>query len=237
MSRTGKAMAGAIFGLLLVLILISAPAFAQTPINDKCEDKCVDSILYLKGIWDIKLMECVYAYEQPCKYGCEDIATISKTPSCKEFPDKPPTNSTDYDETLWNMLRTMYQKKEDSVTMQIHGTEYSPYERGKVFLQLLGDDSTPINDSYCYCSIYYPDGFVKWVAEKDTGLVIGFHGVGHNVSDILSEAVLAIEMGATLEDVALTIHPHPTLSESLMEAAEVALGKAIHIFSPSGSHL
>jgi len=166
MSRTGKAMAGAIFGLLLVLILISAPAFAQTPINDKCEDKCVDSILYLKGIWDIKLMECVYAYEQPCKYGCEDIATISKTPSCKEFPDKPPTNSTDYDETLWNMLRTMYQKKEDSVTMQIHGTEYSPYERGKVFLQLLGDDSTPINDSYCYCSIYYPDGFVKWKNEQ-----------------------------------------------------------------------
>ena len=76
------------------------------------------------------------------------------------------------------------------------------------------------------------DGFVKYVAEKDTGLILGVHAVGPSTSDIISEATLAIEMGAKLEDIASTIHPHPTLPESLMEAAEVTMGKAIHIFSP-----
>ncbi len=50
-----------------------------------------------------------------------------------------------------------------------------------------------------------------------------------NPQDLISEAALAIELGVTLEDIASTIHPHPTLPESIMEAAENALGKAIHI--------
>jgi dihydrolipoamide dehydrogenase len=53
--------------------------------------------------------------------------------------------------------------------------------------------------------------------------------VGPEVSNLISEAVLAIEMGARLEDIALSIHPHPTLGEAMMEAAEAALGHAIHI--------
>jgi dihydrolipoamide dehydrogenase len=53
--------------------------------------------------------------------------------------------------------------------------------------------------------------------------------VGADVTDLISEAALAIEMGATLEDLALTVHPHPTLPESLMEATEAAKGKAISI--------
>ena len=53
--------------------------------------------------------------------------------------------------------------------------------------------------------------------------------MGPEASNIISEAVLAIEMGARLEDVALTIHPHPTLGETMMEAAEATLGHAIHI--------
>ncbi|MFN8673842.1 MAG: dihydrolipoyl dehydrogenase [Candidatus Sericytochromatia bacterium] len=73
------------------------------------------------------------------------------------------------------------------------------------------------------------DGFVKLIIDKDTENILGIHIVGHEASSLISEGALAIEMGATAEDLALTIHPHPTLPESIMEAAEAALGKAIHI--------
>ncbi|MBI1730352.1 dihydrolipoyl dehydrogenase [Candidatus Acetothermia bacterium] len=76
------------------------------------------------------------------------------------------------------------------------------------------------------------DGFVKMIADKKSEVVLGVHIVGPEASNLISEAALAIEMGARLEDIALTIHPHPTLPESLMEAAEVALGHAIHIMTP-----
>jgi dihydrolipoamide dehydrogenase len=59
--------------------------------------------------------------------------------------------------------------------------------------------------------------------------LLGVHIVGPEASNLISEAALAIEMGARLEDVALTIHPHPTLGETMMEAAEATLGHAIHI--------
>lgn len=72
------------------------------------------------------------------------------------------------------------------------------------------------------------DGFVKIIAEKETGIIIGANIVGSEASNLISEMGLAIEMGATLEDVALTIHAHPTLGEISMEAAEVALGHPIH---------
>jgi len=73
------------------------------------------------------------------------------------------------------------------------------------------------------------DGFVKVVADKESDLVLGVHIVGPEASDLISEAALAVEMGATLEDLGCTIHPHPTLPEAIMEAAEAAKGKAIHI--------
>ena len=73
------------------------------------------------------------------------------------------------------------------------------------------------------------DGFTKIIADKASGQVLGAGIVGQESSDLISEVTFAIEMGATLEDIALTIHPHPTLPESMMEAAENALGKAIHI--------
>lgn len=72
-------------------------------------------------------------------------------------------------------------------------------------------------------------GYVKIVADKSSDLVLGVHIVGAEASDMISEAALAIEMGATLEDIGFTIHPHPTLPESIMEAAEAAKGKAIHV--------
>ncbi|NOZ80234.1 MAG: dihydrolipoyl dehydrogenase [DPANN group archaeon] len=76
------------------------------------------------------------------------------------------------------------------------------------------------------------DGFISWVAEKGSKLVLGMHAVGPSASELVGEAALAIEMGATVEDIALTIHAHPTMGESLMEAAEATMGQAIHIFQP-----
>lgn len=73
------------------------------------------------------------------------------------------------------------------------------------------------------------EGFVKMIAEKKSHIVLGIHIVGPEASNLISEAVLAIEMGARLEDIALSIHPHPTLGETMMESAEATLGHAIHI--------
>ncbi|QFI67762.1 dihydrolipoyl dehydrogenase [Sinorhizobium alkalisoli] len=73
------------------------------------------------------------------------------------------------------------------------------------------------------------DGFVRVVARADNHLVLGIHAVGHAVSELSAAFALAIEMGARLEDVAGTIHAHPTQSEAFQEAAFKALGHALHI--------
>ena len=78
-------------------------------------------------------------------------------------------------------------------------------------------------------SIRETDGFVKIVIDASTKRVLGIHIVGPSASDLISEAALALEMAATAEDIALTVHPHPTLGEALMEAAAHSLGHAIHI--------
>jgi dihydrolipoamide dehydrogenase len=72
------------------------------------------------------------------------------------------------------------------------------------------------------------DGFVKIVADKKTDLVLGVHAVGAEASNIIGEAALAIELGATAKDLALTIHVHPTFPEAIMEAAEGVHGRMIH---------
>jgi dihydrolipoamide dehydrogenase len=73
------------------------------------------------------------------------------------------------------------------------------------------------------------DGFVRVVARADTNLVLGLQAVGAGVSELSSAFSLALEMGARLEDIAGTIHAHPTRSEGLQEAALKALGHALHI--------
>lgn len=73
------------------------------------------------------------------------------------------------------------------------------------------------------------DGFAKYVFDSKTKKILGVHIVGAEASSLLGEGSLALEMGAVLEDLALTIHAHPTLPEVLMEAAEVGLGHPIHI--------
>jgi len=79
-------------------------------------------------------------------------------------------------------------------------------------------------------SLMETDGFVKVVADAKTDELLGVHMVGPEVTELIAEAALAIELGATAEDIARTIHAHPTLPEAMMEAAEAVHGAAIHIF-------
>ncbi|MBL4870087.1 MAG: dihydrolipoyl dehydrogenase, partial [Robiginitomaculum sp.] len=71
-------------------------------------------------------------------------------------------------------------------------------------------------------------GFVRVLALKDTGRIIGIQAVGRHISELSGEFVLALEMNATLEDLASTIHAHPSLSEAVMEAGLSALGRPLH---------
>ncbi|MBI0445133.1 dihydrolipoyl dehydrogenase [Deinococcus sp. DB0503] len=89
----------------------------------------------------------------------------------------------------------------------------------------------PFSASGRALTLQQTDGFVKMVVEKDTDLVLGVHIVGPHASDMLGEASLALEMAATATDIALTIHAHPTLGESVLEAAEAVHKQAIHIMN------
>ena len=79
------------------------------------------------------------------------------------------------------------------------------------------------------------DGITKIIADPETDRVLGVGICGAGAGELIAEAVLAIEMGATVEDIALTVHPHPTLSETLMEAADAFYGHATHTFTKKKS--
>ncbi|MFH0953524.1 MAG: dihydrolipoyl dehydrogenase [Verrucomicrobiota bacterium] len=74
------------------------------------------------------------------------------------------------------------------------------------------------------------DGVTKLIVDPETERVLGAGIAGPSAGELIAEATLAIEMGATAKDLALTIHPHPTLSETVMEAAEVFYGHCTHIY-------
>jgi dihydrolipoamide dehydrogenase len=76
-----------------------------------------------------------------------------------------------------------------------------------------------------------PDGLTKLIIEPDTERILGVGIAGVGAGELISEGVLAVEMGATARDLADSVHPHPTLSETLMEAAESFYGTATHIIS------
>jgi dihydrolipoamide dehydrogenase len=76
-----------------------------------------------------------------------------------------------------------------------------------------------------------PEGLVKVVGDEETDLLLGVFIVGPQAGELIAEATLALEMGATLTDLALSVHAHPTLSEGLMEAAEAFHKRAIHILN------
>ncbi len=77
-----------------------------------------------------------------------------------------------------------------------------------------------------------PEGMTKIIADPESGRILGFGIVGRDAGEMIAEGVLAIEMGALAEDVALTIHAHPTLSETEGEVAELFLGSATHLLPP-----
>jgi dihydrolipoamide dehydrogenase len=76
-------------------------------------------------------------------------------------------------------------------------------------------------------------GFVKIISDAESGTVLGVHIVGPHASDLISEGALAVASASHIDDLTLTIHPHPTLPETLEEAAEQVESKAIHIFTPA----
>src|SRR5206468_11350382 len=73
------------------------------------------------------------------------------------------------------------------------------------------------------------EGFAKVLSDPESGRLLGAHIIGPRATDLIAEATLAVQNGLTLEQIDLTIHAHPTLPESLMEAALAAQGRAIHI--------
>ena len=75
------------------------------------------------------------------------------------------------------------------------------------------------------------DGVTKVIADPESGRVLGVGIAGPGAGELIAEGTLAIEMGATAEDLALTIHAHPTLAETVMEAAEDIMGHATHFVS------
>lgn len=87
----------------------------------------------------------------------------------------------------------------------------------------------PLSASGRAMTLEATDGLIKLVGDAETDLLLGGHIVGPNASDMIGEIALALEMGATVTDVGLTVHAHPTLSEGIMEAAEHLHKQAIHI--------
>jgi len=76
------------------------------------------------------------------------------------------------------------------------------------------------------------DGLTKLILDPETERLLGVGLVGPGAGELIAEGVLAIEMGATATDMKLSIHPHPTLTETLMESAEVFFGQATHVYKP-----
>ena len=78
-------------------------------------------------------------------------------------------------------------------------------------------------------SLNQTEGFVRIVTDKETGLVLGGQVAGVGASDLIAELALAVEARMMIEDLALTIHAHPTMAETIMDASELSLGLPIHI--------
>ena len=77
-----------------------------------------------------------------------------------------------------------------------------------------------------------PDGLTKLIIDPETERILGVGIVGVGAGELITEGVLAVEMGALASDIKLTIHPHPTTSETVMESAENFFGTATHFYKP-----
>jgi dihydrolipoamide dehydrogenase len=103
-------------------------------------------------------------------------------------------------------------------------TEAEAKERGRSYEKI----KFPWAASGRAVAMHERHGFTKLLIDPESEAILGAGIVGKDAGDLISELALGIEMGATATDVALTIHPHPTLSETIMEAAEVYLGTPGH---------
>jgi len=81
-------------------------------------------------------------------------------------------------------------------------------------------------------TLHRNDGVTKLITDPETNQVLGVGIVGAGAGELIAEGALAIEMGASAQDLALTIHPHPTLSETVMESAEMIFGQSTHVYRP-----
>ena len=79
----------------------------------------------------------------------------------------------------------------------------------------------------------HPEGFVKVVFDAKYGEWLGCHMIGHGVTEMISEAVVARDLETTCMEIINAIHPHPTLSEAVMEAAAEAYGEGVHLGTPA----
>lgn len=105
---------------------------------------------------------------------------------------------------------------------------------GVTLSEIEGDDrfvvsTFPLASNGRALSLNATDGFIRFISTKENEILVGCQIAGPSASDLIAEATLAIEAGMNVEDVALTIHPHPSLSETLMDTAELAQGMPIHI--------
>src|SRR5699024_11844950 len=87
----------------------------------------------------------------------------------------------------------------------------------------------PIGGNVREISIELTEGFVRLVTTKEDNVIVGAQVAGVNASDLIAELSLAVESGMNAQDIALTIHAHPTLAESVMDTDEAALGLPIHM--------
>lgn len=105
---------------------------------------------------------------------------------------------------------------------------------GVTLSEIEGDDrfvvsTFPLASNGRALSLNATDGFIRFISTKENEILVGCQIAGPSASDLIAEATLAIEAGMNVEDIALTIHPHPSLSETLMDTAELAQGMPIHI--------
>jgi len=104
----------------------------------------------------------------------------------------------------------------------------SPEEANELGIQA-DTSSFPFKASGRAMSIQREDGFVRVVSDKSNGALLGVQAVGAGVSELAAAFAIAIEMGARAEDIAMTIHAHPTLGEGFQEACMSALGHGLHV--------
>jgi pyruvate/2-oxoglutarate dehydrogenase complex dihydrolipoamide dehydrogenase (E3) component len=105
----------------------------------------------------------------------------------------------------------------------VRGASFLPRQVGPYTLRLT------IWDARCGRAASAVSGFVRIIARKDDHRLLGIQAVGRNVSELSGEFAMALEMGATIEDITGIIHAHPTLSEGFFEAALRTLGHGIHV--------